>query len=47
MFCTKCGKPIGPEDLFCAHCGAERKIEAETQQTESGYEKNGNGLVVF
>jgi hypothetical protein len=21
-FCPQCGKPVGPEDEFCRHCGA-------------------------
>ena len=43
MFCTKCGNPIGPEDQFCAVCGAKRKSAAEPQQTGSGNEQIGNG----
>ena len=23
VFCSKCGKPIGEEDTFCRHCGAQ------------------------
>lgn len=28
MFCSKCGKALNAEDLFCAHCGVPVKQEA-------------------
>jgi hypothetical protein len=28
MFCTKCGKELSAEDLFCARCGVPIKLEA-------------------
>ena len=24
-FCSRCGKPVGREDLFCRHCGASQE----------------------
>ena len=38
MFCTKCGKQLHDEDIFCAHCGNRvRAEEPKETVTDSRY----------
>ena len=49
MFCSKCGKEVGSDDLFCSKCGAS--LQPQTTQVQSvnvvvgeKKEENNNGL---
>ncbi len=34
MFCTKCGKQLHDEDIFCAHCGTKVREDLLQEKTE-------------
>jgi len=31
MFCTRCGKEMAADSLFCPYCGQKKTVVAETQ----------------
>ncbi len=51
-FCTECGQPVNPTDVFCKSCGAQQNLDSQQpssntmQRTVQGYSmpvtKNGN-----
>ncbi len=32
-YCTKCGAPLAPDDLYCQHCGQRTSVESSAQTT--------------
>ena len=43
-FCTKCGKEIDKDDIFCQYCG--KQLIEETEEGEQVIQNNNNSLAV-